>query len=177
MAKISAKQTDNEELTQPMSQKSKRVYTKRAVNDNDVILENGKVFIPTPLRHRIMDWYHHWLCHPGANRMHETMNITMTWPNQKSDIEYWVKTCKRCQLAKKKTKKYGKLPAKQTEVIPWHNIQIDCIGPYTVQQTVQGKLIKIKFRALAIIDPVTNWFEICSILENDVFGQNINVIL
>ena len=176
MAEIAAQQMDDEELTQRMSKESKRVYTKRAVNDNDVILEDGKVFIPKPLRHRIMDWYHHWLCHPGANRMHKTMNITMTWPNQKSDIEYWVKTCKRCQLAKKKTKKYGKLPAKKTEVIPWHNIQIDCIGPYTVQQKVQGKLIKLKMRALTIIDPVTNWFEICSIPEDDMSSDKISTL-
>ena len=78
MVEIAAQQTNNEELTQRMSQKSKRVCTKRAANDNDVILENGKVFMPKPLRHRIVDWCHHWLCHPGANRMHETMSVTMT---------------------------------------------------------------------------------------------------
>ena len=54
------------------------------------------------MRHLIMDWYHHWLCHPGYFRMHKTTNVKMTCPNQKSDIEHWCKTCKWFQLAKKK---------------------------------------------------------------------------
>ena len=108
--------------------------------------------------------------------MYKAINLTATWPNLKSQVENWCKTCKRCQLAKKKTKKYGKLPAKVAEVIPWHNVQIDCIGPYTVHQRVNGKVVKLKMRALTIIDPVTYWFEICPIPADDMSSEKISTL-
>jgi len=94
--------------------------------------------------------------HLSSVRIHKTINLTMTWPKIKSDVERWSKIGKTCQLAKKKVKKYGKLPAKNAEVSPWNNVQIDCIGPFTVKQKRNGKLIKLKMHTLTIINLVTS---------------------
>ena len=73
-----------------------------------------------------------------------------------SQIEMYCKTCHQCQVAKKKIKKYRKVPPKLAEIKPWHNVQIDCIGPYTVKHKYSRKIIKHKLRALTMIDPVTS---------------------
>ena len=65
MAEIADQQAVDDHLIKRMSQKSQRKYTKRTINDNEVILENSKVFIQQNLRFRIIEWYYHWLCHPG----------------------------------------------------------------------------------------------------------------
>ena len=40
-----------------------------------------------------------------------------------------VKTCVRCQLGKRRTRKYGHLPPKIAQVIPWNQVCVDPIGP------------------------------------------------
>jgi hypothetical protein len=61
-----------------------------------------------------------------------------------------------CQRAKKQRKKYGHLPPKEAEAIPWKRVNVDCIGPYSVK-TKKGKYT---LRAMTMIDPATGWFEI-----------------
>ena len=177
MRQIAIEHSDDTELRTRMSRKkNKRKYTKQAINDHDVILENGKVFVPKSMRQRMITWYHHWLIHPGSERMMKTINLTMTWPKMEANIKKFCKTCEKCQLAKKKVRKYGKLPAKTAERIPWHNVQVDCIGPYTVRQKYGKKIVKRKLRALTMIDPVTSWFEISVIPEDDMSSDKISTL-
>jgi hypothetical protein len=35
------------------------------IEDTKVLCKNGKVIIPTALRHMAVSWYHHYLQHPG----------------------------------------------------------------------------------------------------------------
>lgn len=60
-------------------------------------------------------------------------------------------------LPKDKTidKKYGHLPAKIAEVVPWQTLCVDLIGPYTL-----GKKNKLTIWAITMIDPSTGWLEI-----------------
>jgi len=62
-------------------------------------------------------------------------------------------------MTKKQSKKYGHFPAKQAETTPWKHVNVDLVGPYTVKN--KGK--ELSFRAMTMIDPVTNWFEIAKI--------------
>ena len=45
------------------------------------------------------------------------------------------RVCKACNVSRSlkrhNTKKYGKLPVKDPELIPWHTLCIDLSGPYT----------------------------------------------
>jgi hypothetical protein len=47
------------------------------IEDTKVLCKNGKLMIPTSLRHRAVSWYHHYLQHPGHSRLEETMRSVM----------------------------------------------------------------------------------------------------
>ena len=75
----------------------------------------------------------------------------------REDIRNYIKNCHICQLAKKQRKQYGEIPVKQAEdAIPWNRVNVDLIGPYTVQTPKKTH----KLRALTMIDPATGWFEV-----------------
>ena len=111
------------------------------------------------LRQHLLNWYHSNLCHPGIIRMEKTMREHFTWPGMKNDIYNLVTKCKTCQLFKKQTKKYGKLPPKEAETKPWETVCIDQIGPYTVNTPKGPRTL----RAMTMIDPATSWFEVVEI--------------
>ena len=69
------------------------------------------------------------------------------------------KACKTCQLTKKKSIEYGKLPVKGAETIPWDTLCVDLIGPYKIECT-KKRTKEINLHAVTMIDPATGWFEI-----------------
>ena len=40
--------------------------------------EEGKFYAPVALRQRTMEWYHHFLNHPGGERLYNNNNIKVT---------------------------------------------------------------------------------------------------
>ena len=62
-------------------------------------------------------------------------------------------------MFKKQRKKYGHLPPKEAEELPWSRVNVDLIGPYVVRTPTSTHTL----RALTMIDPVTGWFEVISI--------------
>ena len=58
------------------------------------------------------------------------------------------------QITKTKKVKYGKLPHKEVEAIPWDVLCINLIGPYKINNTNK----KLTLWALTMIDPATGWF-------------------
>jgi hypothetical protein len=44
-----------------------------------------------------------------------------------------VSKCENCQQNKRRHKKYGHLPEKEAEAMPWDKICIDLIGPYKIR--------------------------------------------
>ena len=165
MSLISAEQRKDLSL-QTATNKPNSKYTRTKVrggrNDYDIIELNGKIVVPTTLRKRMLTWYHDTLMHPGITRMTKTIRLHFTWPNLDKQVENHCKRCSICQLTKKTKKKYGHLPPKKAEVIPWNTLCIDLIGPYTVKEVGKKKWI---LHALTMIDPATGWFEIAEISD------------
>ncbi len=83
----------------------------------------------------------------------------------RSDVRRHVKRCQTCQVSKKCKRKYGKLPVKLVEVIPWRGVCIDLIGPYTLKGTDRTIL---DFMCLTMIDPATGWFEMIELPNANV---------
>ena len=73
-------------------------------------------------------------------------------------ITHTVQTCAICQRNKRRHKKYGYLPEKEAEAIPWDRLCVDLVGPYTIRQ--KGKKDPLIMRCVTMIDPATGWFEI-----------------
>jgi hypothetical protein len=81
----------------------------------------------------VIDWYHKYLCHPGATRTEATIRNTMTWPGLTRNVQSHCKTCRLCQFNKKTRKQYCKLPVKMAEATPWEIVQVYLIGPWKVK--------------------------------------------
>ena len=60
--------------------------------------------------------------------------------------------CRICQLNKLVGPGYGDLPPREAPLLPWNEVAVDLIGPWTLD--VGGE--PVKFDALTCIDPVTN---------------------
>ncbi len=81
--------------------------------ENEICICNkGWLVIPKPLQRRAVMWYHHYLQHPGHNRLEETMKAAIYWKGMRNTIRSIMKSCKTCQVNKKRTQKYGHLPSK-----------------------------------------------------------------
>ena len=80
----------------------------------------------------------------------------MDWPGLRTDVRSYVKTCKTCQVQKRKKQKFGKLPPKQVIDKPWEYLCVDLIGPYTLKGKDGSE---VDFMCLTMIDPASSWFE------------------
>ncbi|KAG7357555.1 reverse transcriptase RNA-dependent DNA polymerase [Nitzschia inconspicua] len=127
--------------------------------ETDIIDGKTRIIIPSSLRHRLCDWYHETLLHPGVNRMYDTMRQHFTWPKMRETIAELIKKCDACQRAKRGNKGYGLIPLKDVETEPWKDIAIDLSGPW--KATIDKKIVI--FHTLTIIDVFTGWVEILPI--------------
>ena len=129
----------------------------RVIDKTRVLVRNNKqLVIPNALQLRVVQWYHHWLQHPGHTRLEETIRQAMYWKGMRPLIRRHVKNCPTCQKSKARQQSFGKFPAKIAEIIPWRTLCVDCIGPYTLKG-LDGSIID--FMCLTMIDPATSWFE------------------
>ena len=67
------------------------------------------------------------------------------------------KSCKTCQINKKRSVKYGHLPSKIVLSVPWEDLCVDLISPYTLKGKDGSS---IDFMALTMIDPASSWLEV-----------------
>ena len=132
----------------------------RVVESTKVLTDNGKLIVPKKLQRRCVQWYHHWLQHPGHTRLEATIRETMVWSGLRTMVREHVKYCKTCQLGKRNPRKYGKLPYKEVETIPWRTLCLDLHGPYTLKAKDGSS---IDFMCLTMIDPATSWFEMAEL--------------
>ena len=154
-----------------ISQSHENRLTLQVINDTKVLVRDKKqMLIPKSLQMDVVKWYHHYLQHPGHDRLENTIKATMFWRGMRSQIRDYTRRCITCQRSKTRTRKYGKLPAKQAEVNPWETLCVDCIGPYSVKDQM-GRIAE--FRCVTMIDPATGWFEMEEIPTMDIVEKGI----
>ena len=141
-------------------------------NEIKLITRDEKIVIPEELQDRIVEWYHTFLCHPGETRTEQTIRQHFTFKGLRTKVKSHCSKCKICQLTKKRNKKYGHLPEKEAEVIPWMILCVDLIGPYKVSR--KGKEPYILW-CCTMIDPATGWIEIVEITTKSA-DEIINVV-
>ena len=73
------------------------------------------------------------------DRTEATINQHYYWPNLRDDIWSHIKICEICQKNKKQNKKYGHLPVKEAETVPWDRLSVDLIGPYKINRVGSEK--------------------------------------
>ena len=90
----------------------------------------------------------------------------------RTTIRSITKSCKTCQINKRRQHKYRNLPAKIVISTPWECLCVDLIGPYTIKGKDSSQ---IDFMALTMIDPASSWFEIVELpLVRRLRTSNVN---
>jgi hypothetical protein len=123
-----------------------------------LICRNDKIVVPKVLQQYVLHWYHTYLLHPGMVRTEETIRQHLYWPDMQDHVRQYIKVCDTCQRFKKQKKKYGHLPVKEAESVPWEKLCVDLIGPYTIKRENNKEPLVLK--AVTMIDPATGWFEV-----------------
>jgi len=118
-----------------------------------------KIYLPSELLENAINWYHLALSHIGGSRLYDTMNMHYYNPALKTRIEDIVQRCDTCQRMKLVGRGHGQLAPKEAPLLPWREVAVDLIGPWEIDIADT----KVSFRALTIIDPVTNLTEIVRI--------------
>jgi len=135
----------------------------------EIINKGGQIFLPKALQCKCAKWYHDYLMHPGETRLEFTIAQHYTWVGLRPIVQRVIKTCPNCELCKKNSKKHGLLPPKPTpEIIPWHTLCIDLIGPYDFRVKNKKEPEKdtfVQLHCLTMIDPATGFFECCKIMR------------
>jgi transposase InsO family protein len=119
-----------------------------------------RIVIPEALIDDTIKWYHFCCGHGGTIRIYETLKRNFYYQGLKKKIGDFVEKCDSCQRNKNVGQGYGQLPPRNATEIPFEQIAIDSIGPWTIN--VQG-FGNITFKALTIIDQATTLSEICRI--------------
>ncbi len=133
----------------------------------NLICNKEKIVIPATLQHHITQWYHTYLCHPGETRTEKTISQHFIWPNLNKMVKDVCQKCPTCQR-KKSTKKYGLLPEKEAETIPWEKLCVDLIGPYKITNTNNNQ--ELTLWCITMIDPATGWLEIKEIKNKEAIN-------
>jgi hypothetical protein len=87
-------------------------------------------------------------------------------------IRSLTKSCRSCQIIKRRSQKYGHLPSKTIITNSWECFCVDLIGLYTLK----GKdNLQIDCMALTMIDPTSSWFEIVELpVVKQLHRQTVN---
>ena len=145
--------------------KEKHLYTTKGYKFSDksydLITRDDKIVIPKSMEQEVTEWYHEHLLHPGEKRLELTLRQHYTFIGLGPMTQRVCKACMTCRSLKANHKKYGKHPPKEPEIIPWHTLCIDLIGPYTFGSEKKGT--NVTLHCLTMIDPATGWFEIAEI--------------
>jgi hypothetical protein len=132
----------------------------KLIENTTCVCKDGRLVIPKPLQVHAVKWYHHYLQHPGHTHLKEMMNAAMNWKGMRTTVRSLTKSCKSCQVNKRRSQKYGHLPPKTVYTIPWECLCNDFTGPYTLKCKDN---LQIDFMALTMIDPASIWFEIAEL--------------
>ena len=155
-----------------MMKSSSRLTLTKFHGGEELICLNRKIFVPTSLRRRVVEWYHTYLLHPGESRTEGTIMQYLYWPNIRKTVKDIVSKCETCQKCKKQKLKYGHIPPKEAETIPWQHLCVDAIGPYKIKRRGQPELT---FRAITMIDPATGWFDM-AIFKTGMADESANIV-
>lgn len=103
----------NSKLKQTVNEKSAG-YKITTLDNIEIVTYEDKIYVPQKLRKKTMEWYHHFLNHPGSDRLYKTLQKICYWKGMASQCTSLCKTCKECQRHKPRQRKYGHLKNPQS---------------------------------------------------------------
>ena len=84
-----------------------------------LICKNDKFVVTKNLQKYVVYWYHTYILQSIMERTEAGISQHYYWDNLRNKIHTHIKVCTECKKNKRQNIKYGKLPAKEAEAIPW----------------------------------------------------------
>jgi hypothetical protein len=97
----------------------------KLIENTTCVCKDGWIVIPKPLQVCAVNWYHHYLQHPGHTCLNEMMNAVMYWKGKCTTIQSITKSYRSCQTNKRWKLKSGHLPPKTIISNPWECSCVD----------------------------------------------------
>jgi hypothetical protein len=91
----------------------------KLIENMTCVCKDGRLVIPKLLQVHAVKWYHHYLQHPGHTCLKETMNTAMYWKGMCTTIRSLTKSCRSCQMNRRRSRRYGHLPPRTVITNPW----------------------------------------------------------
>lgn len=130
------------------------------LNDNGILYNVSKygvhrLVVPQKYREEIMSLNHDLVCtgHQGVQRTRERIKARFYWYRMHSDVRDFVKSCKKCNLNKKASRKAKAPMTKYHAGAPMERVHLDFLGP--LPETPRGNT-----NILVMVDQFTKWCEI-----------------
>eukprot|EP00956_Cyclotella_meneghiniana_P020175 scaffold35257_cov38-Cyclotella_meneghiniana.AAC.1 len=79
VAEIAEAQGTDSNFLNILKKDKKEKYVKQLVGDIKLYCCEGKLVIPKSLQRRAVEWFHHYLQHPGSTQLEETLRGSMYW--------------------------------------------------------------------------------------------------
>ena len=113
-----------------------------------------QLVIPEVYRPKILKQYHDTITagHLGVSKVYSKIKTKYFWPEMKSFIELWIKTCEACQRKKSPPKSYCAPLQKYVVGVPFERIACDVMGP--LNETTAGNSY-----ILVVTDYFSRWVE------------------
>ena len=118
--------------------------------------QNWKICVPDAMLAPLLDWYHEVLLHLGVTRQVQSLQAHYFHPHLAAAVKQWIDRCRECQLNKNPTVQFGQLPPREAHYAPFYEVAVDSVGPWPVR--INNEVVE--FKALTMIDTVTNFVEI-----------------
>ena len=126
-----------------------------------------RYFVPIALRPHLLHLYHRskLFCHPGRDRMYETMSQDYFWPNMSRDIGDFVAGCLACQRAKvSQPLREGKTMTVVPEK-PFGVIGMDVYGPFPFTSSERKEDQGYRY-IISMVDYYSRWMKLIPVKED-----------
>jgi len=122
---------------------------------HELITKKDKIYVPKYSQHKCAKCCHLTPMHPGEQRRELTTAQHCMSIGLKSACVRACKRCENCTASKKRDQKKGLLPPKPNlEIIPWHTLCMDLVGPYKFSDPKNPET-HIELHCMTVIDPAT----------------------
>ena len=75
-------------------------YNINTIDNIDMVTYEDKLYEPKSLQRRTLEWYHHFLNHPGGDRLYHMLQTVCYWKGVSTQAATLYKRCDNCQRHK-----------------------------------------------------------------------------
>lgn len=119
-----------------------------------------RILVPDFMIKPLVEWYHQVTVHStGMDKLEAMVSKHFVHPQLRNIVRSVIDDCQICPQVKTGGRQYGELAPRDAPIIPWHEVHLDCIGPWSIKLND----ITFEFNALTMIEPVFNLIEIVRI--------------